>query len=273
MYVAAVFPLPPGSCVPRARPACREVGSRAPWGDVGARPRRGPSTRGGLLVPRAAPPRGDDPASAFDDPFLAASRGVPGVPSSPFADDADAVFERTFREMDASVDAFERRIDAAREASRAPSGAPRGYRREGTFSQELPGGGTSRGYYRESVVTFGGEGAPALGAAAPFPAGGSALWAAVAFGALVGAYVKLARRFAANFHRTAYGLREKLKLVAFWPILWLADARGFRDQFAAAVAPTSSDADGRDEAGAKAADDGSNGSNGAGGGERGGDEE
>jgi hypothetical protein len=90
---------------------------------------------------------------------------------------------------------------------------------------------------------------------------------------LVGAYVKLARRFAANFHRTAYGLREKLKLVAFWPILWLADARGFRDQFAAAVAPTSSGADGRDEAGAKAADDGSNGSNGAGGGERGGDEE
>jgi hypothetical protein len=179
------------------------------------------------------------------------------------------VFGRAFREMDASVDAFERRIDAAREASRAPEGAPRGYRREGTFSQELPGGGTSRGYYRESVVTFGGEGAPALGAAAPFPAGGSALWAAVAFGALVGAYVKLARRFAANFHRTAYGLREKLKLVAFWPILWLADARGFRDQFAAAVAPTSSDADGRDEAGAKAADDGSNG---AGGGERGGDE-
>ena len=261
MYVATVFPLPPGSCVPRARPACREVGSRAPWGDVGARPRRGPSTRGGLLVPRAAPRRGDDPASAFDDPFLAASRGVPG-----FADDADAVFGRAFREMDASVDAFERRIDAAREASRAPSGAPRGYRREGTFSQELPGGGTSRGYYRESVVTFGGEGAPALGAAAPFPAGGSALWAAVAFGALVGAYVKLARRFAANFHRTAYGSREKLKLVAFWPILWLADARGFRDQFAAAVAPTSSGADGKEK---KAADDGSNG---AGGGERGGDE-
>ena len=261
MYVATVFPLPPGSCVPPARPACREVGSRARCGDVGARPRRGPSTRGGLLVPRAAPRRGDDPASAFDDPFLAASRGVPG-----FADDADAVFGRAFREMDASVDAFERRIDAAREASRAPSGAPRGYRREGTFSQELPGGGTSRGYYRESVVTFGGEGAPALSAATPFPAGGSALWAAVALGALVGAYVKLARRFAANFHRTAYGSREKLKLVAFWPILWLADARGFRDQFAAAVAPTSSGADGKEK---KAADDGSNG---AGGGERGGDE-
>ena len=92
-------------------------------------------------------------------------------------------------------------------------------------------------------MTFGGEGAPALGAAAPFPAGGSALWAAVALGALVGAYVKLARRFAANFHRTVYGLHERLRLAAFWPVLWLADARGFRDQFAAAV--LCGDADGK----------------------------
>ena len=278
MVVATVSPLPLGSRVPRARPPSREVGSRAPRGDVEAKPRRGPSTRGGLLVARAAPPRGDDPASVFDDPFFAAPRGVPKA-SSLFGDDPDAVFGRAFREMDASVDAFQRRVEesaarAEREASRSASGAPRGYRRTGTFSQELPGGGTSRGYYSESVVTLGGEGrwAPpnvATGALA----GGSGLWVAVLAGVLVGAYVKLARRFAANFHRTAYGLREKLKLVAFWPILWLADARGFRDQFAAAVAPTSSGADGRDEAGAKAADDGSNGSNGAGGGERGGDEE
>lgn len=240
MVVATVSPLPLGSRVPRARPPSREVGSRAPRGDVEAKPRRGPSTRGGLLVARAGPPRGDDPASVFDDPFFAAPRGVPSA-SSLFGDDADAVFGRAFREMDASVDAFQRRVEesaarAEREASRSASGAPRGYRREGTFSQELPGGGTSRGYYSESVVTFGGEGrwAPpnvATGALA----GGSGLWVAVLAGVLVGAYVKLARRFAANFHRTVYGLHERLRLAAFWPVLWLADARGFRDQFAAAV--------------------------------------
>ena len=247
MYVATVFPLPPGSCVPRARPACREVGSRARCGDVGARPRRGPSTRGGLLVPRAAPRRGDDPASAFDDPFLAASRGVPG-----FADDADAVFGRAFREMDASVDAFQRRVEesaarAEREASRSASGAPRGYRRTGTFSQELPGGGTSRGYYSESVVTFGGEGLALPNVTTGALAGGVGLWVAVLAGVLVGAYVKLARRFAANFHRTVYGLHERLRLAAFWPVLWLADARGFRDQFAAAV--RGGDADGKNARG------------------------
>ena len=240
MVVATVSPLPLGSRVPRARPPSREVGSRAPRGDVEAKPRRGPSTRGGLLVARAGPPRGDDPASVFDDPFFAAPRGVPSA-SSLFGDDADAVFGPAFRELDASVDAFQRRVEesaarAEREASRSASGAPRGYRREGTFSQELPGGGTSRGYYSESVVTFGGEGrwAPpnvATGALA----GGSGLWVAVLAGVLVGAYVKLARRFAANFHRTVYGLHERLRLAAFWPVLWLADARGFRDQFAAAV--------------------------------------
>ena len=237
MHVATIFSLPLGSCDPRARPQCREVGSRVPRGNVGATPSRGPPTRGGLLVAHADPPRGGDPASVFDDPFFAQARGVSGVPSSPFASDADAAFGRAFREMDASVDALQRRVEerAEREASRAPSGARRGYRREGTFSQELPGGGTSRGYYRESVVTFGGESAPALGASDAL-AGGSGLWVAVAAGALVGAYVKLARRFAANFHRTVYGLHEKLRLVAFWPVLWLADARGFRDQFAAAVA-------------------------------------
>ena len=238
MVVATVSPLPLGSRVPRARPPSREVGSRAPRGDVEAKPRRGPSTRGGLLVARAAPPRGDDPASVFDDPFFAAPRGVPKA-SSLFGDDADAVFGRAFREMDASVDAFQRRVEesaarAEREASRSASGAPRGYRREGTFSQELPGGGTSRGYYSESVVTFGGERPPALGAPDAL-AGGSALWVAVAAGALVGAYLKLARRFAANFHRTVYSLHEKIRMAAFWPVLWLANARGFRDQFAAAV--------------------------------------
>ena len=172
----------------------------------------------------------------FDDPFFARARGVSEVPSSPFESDANAVFGRAFREMDASVDAFQRRVEerAEREASRAPSGAPRGYRREGTFSQELPGGGTSRGYYSESVVTFGGERPPALGAPDAL-AGGSALWVAVAAGALVGAYLKLARRFAANFHRTVYSLHEKIRMAAFWPVLWLANARGFRDQFAAAV--------------------------------------
>lgn len=252
MVVATVSPLPLGSRVPRARPPSREVGSRAPRGDVEAKPRRGPSTRGGLLVARAGPPRGDDPASVFDDPFFAAPRGVPSA-SSLFGDDADAVFGPAFRELDASVDAFQRRVEesaarAEREASRSASGAPRGYRREGTFSQELPGGGTSRGYYSESVVTFGGEGrwAPpnvATGALA----GGSGLWVAVLAGVLVGAYVKLARRFAANFHRTVYGLHERLRLAAFWPVLWLADARGFRDQFAAAV--RGGDADGKKELG------------------------
>ena len=252
MVVATVSPLPLGSRVPRARPPSREVGSRAPRGDVEAKPRRGPSTRGGLLVARAGPPRGDDPASVFDDPFFAAPRGVPSA-SSLFGDDADAVFGPAFRELDASVDAFQRRVEesaarAEREASRSASGAPRGYRREGTFSQELPGGGTSRGYYSESVVTFGGEGrwAPpnvATGALA----GGSGLWVAVLAGVLVGAYVKLARRFAANFHRTVYGLHERLRLAAFWPVLWLADARGFRDQFAAAV--RGGDAEGKKELG------------------------
>lgn len=188
----------------------------------------------------------------FDDPFFAAPRGVPKA-SSLFGDDADAVFGRAFREMDASVDAFQRRVEesaarAEREASRSASGAPRGYRRTGTFSQELPGGGTSRGYYSESVVTFGGEGrfAPpnvTTGALA----GGVGLWVAVLAGVLVGAYVKLARRFAANFHRTVYGLHERLRLAAFWPVLWLADARGFRDQFAAAV--LCGDADGKNARG------------------------
>ena len=252
MVVATVSPLPLGSRVPRARPPSREVGSRAPRGDVEAKPRRGPSKRGGLLVARAAPPRGDDPASVFDDPFFAAPRGVPKA-SSLFGDDADAVFGRAFREMDASVDAFQRRVEesaarAEREASRSASGAPRGYRRTGTFSQELPGGGTSRGYYSESVVTFGGEGRfapPNVTTGALL--GGVGLWVAVLAGVLVGAYVKLARRFAANFHRTVYGLHERLRLVVFWPVLWLADARGFRDQFAAAV--RGGDADGNDARG------------------------
>lgn len=251
MVVATVSPLPLGSRVPRARPPSREVGSRAPRGDVEAKPRRGPSTRGGLLVARAAPPRGDDPASVFDDPFFAAPRGVPKA-SSLFGDDADAVFGRAFREMDASVDAFQRRVEesaarAEREASRSASGAPRGYRRTGTFSQELPGGGTSRGYYSESVVTFGGEGLALPNVTTGALLGGVGLWVAVLAGVLVGAYVKLARRFAANFHRTVYGLHERLRLAAFWPVLWLADARGFRDQFAAAV--RGGDADGNDARG------------------------
>ena len=93
------------------------------------------------------------------------------------------------------------------------------------------------------------------------------MWVAVLFGVLAGAYVKLARRFAANFHRTVYGLHERLRLAAFWPVLWLADARGFRDQFAAAV--LCGDADGtnargrvspRDGAGAGGGGDASGGS-------------
>ena len=59
---------------------------------------------------------------------------------------------------------------------------------------------------------------------------------AVAAGVLVGAYLKLARRFMDGFHRTVYALREKYKLTVFWPFLYVADARGFRENFRAATA-------------------------------------
>ena len=52
-------------------------------------------------------------------------------------------------------------------------------------------------------------------------------------------YARLARAFAAGFAATSYrediGFFAKLRLVLFWPALWLTDARGFRSEFARAL--------------------------------------
>ena len=64
---------------------------------------------------------------------------------------------------------------------------------------------------------------------------GVSLWVVVAAGAVLGAYVKVARRFADGFERTRYRTVKKLQLVLMWPILWLANVDGFRGELRRAV--------------------------------------
>ena len=64
---------------------------------------------------------------------------------------------------------------------------------------------------------------------------GASLWVVVAAGAILGAYVKVARRFADGFERTRYHTVKKLQLVLMWPILWLANVDGFRGELRRAV--------------------------------------
>ena len=169
----------------------------------------------------------------FDDPFFdpvddALTR--PGGPSSAFADDP---FFRAFRDVDASVDRLTRRLEEEA-ASPSTSTAPRAYRREERSERQLPGGGYSTSYYSESVVTFGAP-PPTFADAARSPHLGASLWVVVAAGAVLGAYVKVARRFADGFERTRYRTVKKLQLVLMWPILWLANVDGFRGELRRAV--------------------------------------
>ena len=235
------------SVVPRASP--HPLPSRArlpsrrvvPSGSGGKARLRAPSARGDVV--RVAADGGASPSGRgvgsradrlFDDPFFDAVDDAltrPGGPSSAFADDP---FFRAFRDVDASVDRLTRRLEEEA-TSPSTSTAPRTYRREERTERQLPGGGYSKSYYSESVVTFGAP-PPTFSDAARAPLLGANLWFAVAAGAVLGAYVKVARRFADGFERTRYRAEKKLQLVLMWPILWLANVDGFREEIRRAVA-------------------------------------
>ena len=190
------------------------------------------SSRSWRLV-SAASPRGVGDR-VFDDPFFTDSLAPPG---SLFG--GEESFARTFREMDRSMDAISRRVDknteqadALRSSQNPESGAPRGYQREGTMTQQLPGGGVSKTYYRESVVTWGGGQSHVFGDAY---FSGTSTGIAIFAGLLIGVYIKAAKRFAEGFHSTIYSATEKTQLTLFWPLLWLTDAKGFREQFRVAM--------------------------------------
>lgn len=74
--------------------------------------------------------------------------------------------------------------EAAATTKGAEGGAPRTYRRVERSEKQLPGGGYSRYYHSESVVTFGGG--PPMRDAAMQPAAGAMLWASIAAGLVVG---------------------------------------------------------------------------------------
>eukprot|EP00982_Pelagococcus_subviridis_P000897 7281-Pelagococcus_subviridis.AAC.1 len=175
------------------------------------------SGRGGDLAPR-------DASDLLIDPFaLLDQRAFPS--SSLLGRD----FERTFREVDDVSARLEER------ASRVATPG-RTYRREERSERSLPGGGYSKTYYSESVTTF--SGPVDVGSMLPF-GGGAGLLFAVAAAAMAAKYARLARAFAAGFAATSYrediGFFAKLRLVLFWPALWLTDARGFRSEFARAL--------------------------------------
>ena len=235
------------SVVPRASPhplpSLARLPSRrvVPSGSGGPTRLPAPSARGDVV--RVAADGGASPSGRgvgsradrlFDDPFFDAVDDAltrPGGPSSAFADDP---FFRAFRDVDASVDRLTRHLEEEA-ASPSTSTAPRAYRREERSERQLPGGGYSTSYYSESVVTFGAP-PPTFADAARTPHLGVSLWVVVAAGAVLGAYVKVARRFADGFERTRYRTVKKLQLVLMWPILWLANVDGFREEIRRAVA-------------------------------------
>ena len=179
--------------------------------------------RGWRVVLSASPPSRNLGDRVVEDNFYTDT----GFPVSMVGGDA----ERTFRDVDLAVDTMTKSIDGANQTT-----SPRGYRREGTMEQTLPNGGVVlRTYYREQVVTFsGGTGFGGPTEVSSFS--GSAIAAAIVVGLAFGFYVKVVKRFQQGFQLTIYAANQKSYITTLWPWLWLANQRGFREEFGKAVA-------------------------------------